>query len=215
MTTLAAHQPDLFPWPGFWLKMARADVFDLAIYDQFRSRGYQRRVMMAGSWASLPVLKCDVDTPICDVRIAEGGTDRLIDTIQGRYAGAPFFRERWDDVARLIDRSRSSSLWQFNVALIVGVRDMLDIDTPVSIGTRPMLQGIDGILEVCDMYPFAETYLSGGGGRAYMGEVPELRFIEEGLDLEWIENPPVPTRESILTVLFHEEDPTSFLKETP
>ena len=35
MTIYAAHQPDLLPYSGFWYKMAKADVFDLKIWDQF------------------------------------------------------------------------------------------------------------------------------------------------------------------------------------
>lgn len=53
---LAAHQPDLLPWTGVWHKMDRADVFDVAIHDQFQSRGYQRRVQMRGSWTSIPLV---------------------------------------------------------------------------------------------------------------------------------------------------------------
>ena len=46
---MAGHQPDLFPYTGFWYKMAHTDIFDLAVHDQFQERGYQRRVNMAGA----------------------------------------------------------------------------------------------------------------------------------------------------------------------
>ena len=53
----AAHQPDLLPYSGFWYKVAKADVFDLKIWDQYVHKGYQRRVTMRGTWVTLPLVK--------------------------------------------------------------------------------------------------------------------------------------------------------------
>ena len=82
---LTAHQPDLLPYSGFWYKMAVADQFDLAVYDQFQTRGYQRRVRMRGMWASLPVQAASSGTPINEIRLANGALTDLISIIHCRY----------------------------------------------------------------------------------------------------------------------------------
>jgi len=42
----AAHQPNLLPYPGFWLKMDRADVFGLMPNAQFSKGDYMNRVQI-------------------------------------------------------------------------------------------------------------------------------------------------------------------------
>lgn len=202
---LSAHQPDLLPYPGFFAKMARADLMDLAIFDQFQSKGYQRRVKMRGDWASLQLAGSTHGLPIKDVRLAAHASDSLIDVVRGRYRSAPFWRQRGEQVCYAIDEARSERLWMFNMSLIVAIRDMLGIRTPVSVATKPQGHGVDGLIEVCYQYG-AAVYLSGDGGRAYMGDSPEAIFADSGIGLEWM-NYQSPTSDSILTVLFDEEDP--------
>lgn len=204
---LAAHQPDLFPYPGFFKKLAACDVFDVAIHDQFQSRGYQRRVKMRGQWASLPVDGATTSGPISEVRITDGGVRALRDLIVGRYRSAVYFRERWPEVDRMIEKAPKVWLWEFNLSLIHGVAGLLGVRTDhLSFSPPPVGRGVDGLLSVCRAYPEATVYLSGTGGRAYMGEEPEARFAAAGVELRWNEWES-PTSDSILTLIFDERDP--------
>jgi hypothetical protein len=58
---VAAHQPNLFPWLGFFDKMRDSDVFVLLDAVPFNRRGYQHRVRIGTpsgvQWLTLPVLK--------------------------------------------------------------------------------------------------------------------------------------------------------------
>ena len=52
------HQPNFFPWLGFFDKMVHCDVFILLDDVQFIKRGYQNRVQLkyptGSNWFTLP-----------------------------------------------------------------------------------------------------------------------------------------------------------------
>lgn len=201
---VATHQPDLLPYSGFWYKMAKADVFDLKVYDQFLRRGYQRRVMMRDSWASVPVHPCPQQTPIIDVRIdPDEARTALVNTIQGRYGGARFFKQRGPQIVERVMAIHTDRLWQFNLDLMLVVRDALGIRTPISLGPPALGAKSAGIVSVLRDYG-ASTYLSGTGARTYMGDCRE--FTEAGIGVEFSRHRAV-TGDSILTVLFDHEEP--------
>jgi hypothetical protein len=203
---VATHQADLLPYSGFWFKMAKADLFDLKIYDQFQARGTQRRVMMRDSWASVPVVGNPTRARICDVRIRpEEAGPALANHITGRYRGA----RNWDTMGKalleLIEEIHTEHLWQLNLALLLGVRDILGITTPISIAVPPEGRGADGLLSVIRRYN-ADVYLAGTGSRAYMGDCAQ--FHEAGIEVRWSTHKPV-TGDSIVSVLMDYDDPLS------
>lgn len=201
---VATHQPDLLPYSGFFYKMAKSDVFDLKIYDQFLSRGYQRRVKMRDRWVSVPISPCSQHTPIVDVRIhADEGSQLLANVIRGRYGNSPYFKTRGPDVIERILDIHTNRLWQFNLELMLMVRDMLGIRTPVACGPRPQGSKSVGIVSVLKGYG-ADVYLSGSGGKAYMGDCAE--FKEAGIDVVFSPHRAV-TGDSIMTVIFDYADP--------
>lgn len=204
---VASHQPDLLPYSGFWHKMAKADVFEIGIYYQFVDKGYQRRVKMRDKWASVPIIGNPNRVPIKDVRIdGERASKTLADVIRGRYQGARYWKARGDELISLVENTNTDHLWQFNLELLVGVRDMLGIRTPIAIGSP--LQGTKSaaIVNSLAQYGKVDTHLSGTGAQAYMGEGEE--FAEAGIDLVWSKHEPV-TGDSIVSVLFDYGDPLS------
>ncbi len=206
---LAAHQPDLLPYPGFWWKMAHCDVFDIALYDQFQKAGYQRRVKMMDNWCSLPIQK-PFAGPIYDVRLAPNARQVLIDTIVGRYSGHRYWKREAGWLLDAIDDSGPSvQLTNLNANLIYAVMERLGIETKVKIARPLVMRGIDGLIELCKIYG-ADEYLSGIGGREYMGDNPEAVFADAGIRLVWSEHKPV-TSDSVLTVLMTHRDPVPMI----
>jgi hypothetical protein len=205
MTSVAMHQPDLLPYSGFFHKMAMADVFEIGIYYQYSKSGYQRRVKMREQWAAVPLLGTPGHIPIREVRIdPERAGATLIDIIRGRYAGAPYWKLRGDDLLGLIENSRTDRLWQFNLDLILGVRDMLGIATPISIGSP--LKGVktEAVVHGLQQYGRDVHHLSGPGARVYMNENGE--FDDAGITFGFTRHAPV-TGDSIVTVLMDYADP--------
>ena len=205
---VGAHQPDLLPYSGFWYKMATSDVFDLKIYSQFQAAGYQRRVPMRGQWASVPVVGNPRRARICDVAIVpETARETLAKLLAGRYRGAPHWDDWGPELLALVAADRSEHLWQFNLHLILGVRDMLGITTPVAVGPPARGRKNEGVVAVLQHYR-ADTYLAGTGGRAYMGDCHE--FDEAGISVRWSEHRPT-TGDSVVTLLMDYDDPMSHI----
>jgi hypothetical protein len=202
---VSSHQPDLLPYSGFFHKMAKADLFDLKLFDQFVQRGYQRRVKMRGDWVSIPIVESPWKAPIYDIRIhPEKAQEMLHRVVVGRYRGARYWKQRCDDVLGLIDSLNTDKLWHFNVDLILGMRDILGIKTPVAVAVAPVGGKSAGLVSVLKRYPAPLTYLSGTGARVYMGDCAE--FTEAGITVEWSRHKPV-TEDSVLTLLFDYPDP--------
>lgn len=201
---VTTHQADLLPYSGFWYKMASADLFDLKIYDQFQARGYQRRVMMRGKWASVPVVGAPTRARICDVRIRpDEARDTLMRLIAGRYRGARNWNAMGKTLLDMIGEIHTDRLWQFNMSLLLGVRELLGITTPIAIGLPPEGRGSAGLVSVLRRYG-AETYLAGTGGRVYMGDCTDFR--EAGIKVRWSAHRPV-TGDSVVSILMDYDDP--------
>jgi hypothetical protein len=201
---VTCHQPDLLPYTGFWYKMARADIFDLKIFDQFQDRGYQRRVKMRGAWASVPIVDRHWRSSILDVRIdPDTARHTLTDIIVGRYAGARYWDRHGPRILEMVAAVHTDRLWQFNLALIIGVRELLGITTPLSVSSPLTERGSAGLVSMLSNYQ-TTTYLSGTGGRAYMGDCRD--FSDAGIDVVFSRHRPV-TGDSILSVLMDYEDP--------
>jgi len=214
----AAHQPDLLPYSGFFYKMAKADVFDLKVWDQYVNRGYQRRVMMRGRWASLPLEPGSSTESIFDKRVKPEAASTLVETVRSRYGskagdGVAQFWDHEDRGQRVLDEISSiktDRLWEFNVRLILFIRDMLGIKTALSLG-QPVAEGLRGsagLISAMKIFPMPLTYLSGTGARVYMGDCAE--FTEAGIPVIFSPHEHV-TGDSILTVLFDYEDPLSMV----
>lgn len=201
---VTTHQADLLPYSGFWFKMAKADVFDLKIYDQFQARGYQRRVMMRDKWASLPVIGNPTRARICDVRIdPDHARDTLVNLITGRYRGSRNWHVMGRTLVEMIQDIHTTHLWQFNLSLLLGVRDLLGITTPIAVSVPPQGRGSVGLVSVLRRYN-ATTYLAGTGGRVYMGDCAEFR--DAGIAVHWSTHQAV-TGDSIVSVLMDFDDP--------
>jgi hypothetical protein len=205
MTTVAMHQPDLLPYSGFFHKMALADVFEIGIYYQYSKSGYQRRVKMRGEWAAVPLLGSPGRIPIREVRInpdRAGAT--LADIIRGRYAGAPYWKLRGPDLLSMIEDIHTDKLWQFNLDLLLGVRDLLGITTPVAIGSPLKGAKTEAVVHGLQQYGRDVHHLSGPGARVYMNENGE--FDDAGLTVGFTRHAPV-TGDSIVSVLMDYRDP--------
>jgi WbqC-like protein family len=212
MTLYSAHQPDLLPYTGFWYKMAKADVFDIKIWDQFVDKGYQRRVKMREQWVTLPLVKSSATSPINTKRVTEAAPKHLADEIVLRYTHAKKKPPHWDKFGPMICDEvlsiKTDLLWELNFRLILLVREILGIQTPLTFSrpAAPGLRGSAGIVSTIQAFHGPMEYLSGLGGRSYMGDCQE--FKDAGIPVVWSRHHAV-TGDSILSVLFDHEDPMS------
>lgn len=205
---VACQQANLLPYSGFWYKMAKADLLDLRIFDPIQPRGLQRRVMMRNRWASIPIIAGSSRSLIADARILPVETrEALSGLVVERYRDAKHWSRYGPQILDMIDQANTEHLWQFNLHLILGIRELLDIRTPISIARASIGHGGAGLASIMKEYN-ATTYLSGPEGRAYMGD--DEGFEDAGIDITWSAHLPV-TGDSILTVLMDYDDPMSIV----
>lgn len=209
---ISAHQPDLLPYSGFWYKLVNSDFMDMRIWAQIVKRpGYQRRVMVRDEWASVILAEGQsLLVPINTVHIRNRETrNQLIGVVQNRYRGAPFYKERVDDICEAIDAQHSDLLWQFNFGLLLWMRNYLGIKTPFVFSQPSQGTKTEGLLSYLAHYPNLDTYLSGPGAKKYMSDTTP--FDAAGIKVQWSAHAPV-TGDSIISVLMDYEDPMEIIR---
>jgi hypothetical protein len=183
------HQPNLFPYLGFFDKMACADVFILLDNVQFTKRGYQNRVGIKGTngaqWLTLPVkMKGRFDQLTRDVEINDDRAWRKehMKTFELLYRGTPGFSIWMEKLEQLYMRPATRMI-DFTVPGIEMIQQALGIETKLVYASELPATGKSSQL-LCELVQAVggTTYLSGPSGRAYLEEDV---FAEQGIKLEY------------------------------
>jgi len=209
MTIVAGHQPQILPSTRYFYKMAKADVLDLRHQAQFVT-GYIHRVKMRDRWFTLPLSPKPgsydaIDTVHVDLPKAKRMFQQ---NMHGRYAGSRFYRTRGLELVEKFNSLESDLLWEINLEMLVYVRDLLGITTPIQLGVPAIGGKAEGVLSTLRAYPDCDTYLSGTGARKYMGDCSI--FEEAGIKVVWSAHDPV-SDDSIVTILMDHSDPIDFV----
>jgi hypothetical protein len=206
---LAAHQVTFLPGSRFWYKVARADMFDLRYRAQYTQKGYERRVKMRGEWCAVPVVGGPRFEPMNEVRIdLAKAKSQVTNIIKGRYAGAPHYKTRGADLIERINSLETGYLWEWNLELLLYLRDQLGIETPFTLGVDTVGDKAEGVLSFMRVYPGVDTYLSGTGARNYMSDT--TIFENAGIKIEWSRHDPV-TDDSVVTLLMDYDNPIELI----
>lgn len=188
---VAVHQPNFFPWLGYFDKLSRADVFVLLDDAQFpkMSRGtWVNRVRMLinglPAWVTVPVDRSYHGfREIREMRIKESvpWRKKLTKTIQTSYGKAPHFDAVFGRISQLIENP-TDELAAFNLAAIRALADDLKLDTgKLVISSELGVQGkaTDRLISLVKAVG-GDAYLAGGGASGYQRD--EL-FGEAGIEL--------------------------------
>lgn len=172
---VAIHQPNLFPWLGFFDKMRQADLFVLLDCVPFIRRGYQHRVHLktpsGPRWLTVPVIKRNLFGQITkDVTINhdEHWQHDHRRSFEILYRRATFFDEYMAQLGKLYER-HDDRLVEFTIPGIMWLRERLSIDTEIVRASRLNVTGVRSELLLALVQAVGGTvYLSGPSGRQYL-----------------------------------------------
>ena len=180
----ANHQPNFFPWLGYFDKIDRADVFVFLNNVQFVQRSWTSRVKVeinqAPQW-----LTCHVKgsrKPIKDIEISDDHSWResALRTLQMNYAKCAGFSKGMEFLAELI-LSPVTNLSEFNINCITRVSEALGLKCEFIRQTElnTQLDSTHLMIEICKKTG-CPAYLNGGGADGYLE--PDL-FSNSGVEL--------------------------------
>jgi hypothetical protein len=179
-TVVAIHQPNFFPWLGYFHKMVHADVFILMDDVQFPKTGstWINRVQLMMNrqpgWFTVPVVRAYHGVRrICDMEIDNKTPwrEKLLSTIRVNYTRTPFFRGLFSLLGDLVNHP-SNLLAEFNIHAIETLADALSIDNTKLILSSSLAiesNATDLLIRLVKAVG-GTTYLCGGGSSEYLEE---------------------------------------------
>jgi RimJ/RimL family protein N-acetyltransferase len=180
------HQPNFFPWLGFFDKLRRSDVFVLLDNVPFpnRSRINRSQVLVGDrpQWLTVPIRRSLVGEPVREMLIDEERDWRakMLKTLGQNYAHAREFQDTMPLLETLIGH-RDERLAGYNEHAIRCIADRLGLETTM---VRACDLGVQGratrlLIELVRAVG-GTAYLAGGGAAGYQED--EL-FDDAGLEL--------------------------------
>lgn len=214
---IAIVQSSYIPWKGYFDLMAAVDEFVLYDDAQYTKRDWRNRNRIKSPngalWLTVPVaVKGHFEQRVRDAVIADRGwVERHWRTVRASYARAPCFRQYESALEGLFSGATSERLSEINHRFLVGLRDLLGIETRItwSMDYRHHGDATHRLVEMCHQAG-ATTYLSGPSARAYM-DAPQLAAA--GITLEYMDYrgypaypqlyPPFEHAVSVIDLLVH------------
>jgi len=179
----AIHQPNFFPWLGYFHKMAVADIFVFLDAVQFPRTGSgtwvnRVRILLNGrpAWLTCPVIRTGGLPPINEVSMfGSQWKKKSLATLQVCYGRCSYFRSVFPTVEAIILNS-SENLAEYNmhvnrtIASLLGLTARFICQSDISDKTVQTSKGSARLAAICKAIG-ADTYLAGDGAKSY--EEPE------------------------------------------
>jgi len=167
------HQPESFPWMGFFNKMIMADDYIILDNVDFRKNYFQNRnqilTKQGPAFITIPVDNKKYKA-INEIRIVEqkNWQKKQFATLCQTYSKSPYYNLHKEFLESLYS-SEYELLIDFNMRVIDYVRRVLDIDTPMSMASDLNVRGTSTelLIELCKKHN-ATHYLAGRDGINYL-----------------------------------------------
>ena len=191
---VSIHQPDFFPYPGFFNKIFYSDVFVILDRTQFEFGITNRNKIITpeGSWTriSIPVKKNQKFFQINNVKINNDidWRRRNLELISKSYNKANFFDLYTAEINSIFDE-KWEYLLELNVKILKTVFKWLDIKTKILFESELTISGesSEKLLNICKEVK-ATKYVSGPGGKNYLDE---KIFQKNHIDIEYQKYTPI------------------------
>lgn len=175
---VAIHQPEHFPYMGFFQKMQACDLFIILDDVKYKKNNFQNRnkfLNLSGDdeWFTVPVEKKATSKLIKDVSVSSDPSWRRKMFLKLQQNLKLDVSEIYDS-SRLIDINMKSICWAMN---------RLKINTPFIFSSNLVVGGSKSeLLANMVREVGGTTYISGSGGRDYL----KMEYFD-GIDVEFFE----------------------------
>ena len=176
MSCVAGHQPNLYPYGGFFAKIASVDQFVIVDNTQYVKKQYHNRnriQLQDGTvkWLTIPIKNAgNYKQKINEVEIENSGNwaRKHSKTLFLNYKKTPFFEQYFPQFDDLLAREWHL-LIDFNLAVIRLCLNILEIDTPLFIASENNISGVATSLiqDIC-VKTNSDCYLHGRHARDYV-----------------------------------------------
>ena len=190
---VAIHQPNFFPWLGFFDKIARADIFVVLDDAQFAKSGAgtwcnRVRLLFNGvpTWMTMPVRRDYHGVRrVNEMAIVNGQPwrEKMRRSIRAHYGRAAFFAAVFPVIERLLDNP-TESLADYNLNGIRAVCEALSIDARrivLSSSLAVDALATDRLIGIVKRVG-GTAYLTGGGAGGYQ---EDDKFAAAGIELRY------------------------------
>ncbi len=174
----AIHQPQTYPWLGYFAKIMQADLFIFLDNVQFKKNEWQNRNKIrtpdGWQWLTVPVIH-NFGQNINAVKINNSidWRHKHLQTLRTYYGKAPYFGQYFSAIENLYGQDWGN-LSDFNIATVRTIMAWIGLKTPTLIASemdafRENVQvSADERLIIATKAVGADTYLSGAGGHDYL-----------------------------------------------
>ena len=170
------HQPNYFPYPGFFQKVLLSDIYVVLNRAQFEFDITNRNkiITLEGSWSriSVPIKKGHKFFEVRNVEInnEQSWAEKNWDLICKSYDNSPFF-DLYKGTLNSIFKKKWNLIFDLNFHTLKKVLEWLDIKTEIIFDSELDVTGksSEHLLNICKKLG-ATKYLSGPGGRDYLNE---------------------------------------------
>jgi hypothetical protein len=180
MKTVAIHQPNFFPWLGYFNKIALADVFVFLDHVQFPKTGgtWMNRVKLLShgeaKWSTAAIDRDFSGTrPITQMQFSENHPwqKTIVKTLEANYVLHPFFGETMA-VIKPVLLNCEPNLAEYNITAVTEIAKMIGLD--VAKFRRSSQLRVEGssneLLCALTHATGGSIYMCGGGASGYQEE---------------------------------------------
>jgi hypothetical protein len=184
---VSIHQPNYFPWLGYFYKIFQSDVFVFLDDVQFSNEGMHNYHYIKTPQGSLR-LKIPVEQHmgdlILDVKTKDhlGWKDKHLKTVEANYKKTVFFAQIFADYQELILKDYKT-LSEMNISIVEFIMNKFGINTQLITSSELKIESTkeEKVMDICNALQ-AATYYSGTGAKAYQNESD---FVSRGLELKY------------------------------
>lgn len=189
---VAIHQPNFFPWLGYFDKIVKSDTFILLDDVQFpKTNGnWINRVNLFVSdesrWITAPIKRAyhgtlNINEMVFDDR--PPWRQKIIKTIESNYRKADYYKEGFEFITSLINNP-INNIAEYNIANILAVCEYLGINKDKFVRSSDLnvtscsTQRIIDLVKLCN----GNVYYCGGGASGYQ---EDTLYEENGIELRY------------------------------